>query len=123
MFQWTKWDHGCNCSPMPENAEKYKLNLGRLYGGVVETTHDNLYDKDDIGWEASVLVCGRKVTGRGGGGMTRDDGMKWVEEHILEFISSIILAASDNKAGQREIYDSLMERDPETGKFNSKRLE
>jgi hypothetical protein len=30
MFKWTKL-HGCNCTPLHNNGEKYLLNIGNIY--------------------------------------------------------------------------------------------
>jgi hypothetical protein len=114
MFKWIK-NHGCNCCPLTKGFSKYTINIGDIFGGVVEN------EDSPTNWSAKVTVLGKMITGRSGGGMTRDEGMRFVEEHVLEAISDI-LTASKNKADQREIYDSLFERN-DSGDLEQKLLE
>jgi hypothetical protein len=116
MFKWTKL-HGCNCSPLHNNGEKYLLNVGNIYIGIVETTHSSL---DDIGWSAEVQHDNKTITGKSGGGMTRDEGMTFVEHTISEYISQLLSVSAFNS---REIYDSLVQTDPKTGEWKQIRLE
>lgn len=106
MFKWTKI-HGCNCHPVPENGERYLLLVGDLYEGRVETIH-NPYNSKDIGWSASFRILGQEISGQSGGGLTRNEAMKWIEGRILDSIAAIEAVKNDP---HREIYDALVHVD------------
>lgn len=115
LFKWYK-THGCNCHPVAEGGERYHLDVARLYQGRVEL------NPQSVGWEAEVSVCGKTDTGQGGGGMTRDEGMAWVESVIKEHLKDLGHAVIGGPS-QREIYDALYREDEETGELYQPRLE
>jgi hypothetical protein len=118
MFKWTKL-HGCNCTPLHNNGEKYLLNIGNIYIGIVKTTHNPFFE-GDIGWSAEIQHDEKTITGKSGGGMTRDDGMAFVEQTIAEYVSQLLGVSA---FGGREIYDSVVQTDPKTGEWKKVRLE
>jgi hypothetical protein len=115
MFKWTK-THGCNCTPLGEGCEKYILNVGDLWGGIVESKCN---ERGEIWWESWYMVYDEKVSGNHGGGNTRDSCMKWIEERILENLNYMYNIPIDPT---RQIMDSVVEVD-ENGKWFQRVLE
>lgn len=74
--------------------------------------------RDDWGWMFSILD--REITGAGGGGITRDECMKKVEEHILNSIQEIQAVSGYY---ERKIFDSLVQVDKTTKEWYQERLE
>lgn len=105
-FIWHR-QHGCNCCPLPEGGEKYSLDVADTYRATVDYSPAR-------GWGVMVRYPQGNSTGRGGGGLTRDEAMTWAEEHIVESLTMIrcLMGASSFggvRPGQRTIYDSLIE--------------
>jgi hypothetical protein len=117
MFKWIK-THGCNCHPVPDGCERYWLNVGDLYQGTVESK--KLEWETGVSWSAEVFVASQVhcLTGMSGGGMTRDEGMEFVEQRIWDCLKALKAALDDP---HREIYDALSKRN-EKGEFEQERL-
>lgn len=123
MFEWKKDTHGCNCCPVPKGGEKYTLCIGRLFVGTVKSLHDKYKDPEKIAaWESEVSFLGHVITGHGGGKMSRNEHMFWVETTIRECIKEISNTMF-YKPGRRRIKDILCQTNPETGKLEQKLLE
>ncbi len=115
-FKWIK-QRAYNSRALAAGEERYFLNVGDVYGGLVFTRHDG--DKY-LGWSAEYHVCGKMLSGRSGGGMTRDDGFAFVEMMVAAALEEVRSVGKDQ---HREIYDSLLETDDKTGELSRKRLE
>lgn len=112
MFKWIK-THGCNCHPLAEGTEKYILNVGDIWGGIVQS-HPSETSPGKFYWESWYTVCDKKVSGQSGGPGGRNENMKWIEERIAAAINQIEWAKADDK---RIIVDALWQKDEETGEF------
>lgn len=118
MFKWVKVS-GCNCCPLEEGTEKYILNVGDVWGGVVQSHSCGENEPGKFYWESSYTVCGNQVSGQSGGGYTRDENMEWIENAILEAIRQV---ESVSKLPIRKIFNALCERNPVTGEFEQKEI-
>lgn len=102
MFKWVKI-HGCNCSPLDSGAEKYILNVGDVWGGIVQSSLDEL-DNGRVIWESWYTVFDKNVSGQTGGPYDRQYSMDWIEERITESLSQIGIVDDDPS---RVIVDGL----------------
>ena len=119
MFKWNKM-HGCGCTPLLKNGEKYILTVGDVFCGIVQTLHE-LHDTDTISWSADFQVCGKSVGGMSGGELTRDECMAWVEDRVIKNLSEFHSVLHGSR--QREIYDAEVKLDKATGEWVQERLE
>lgn len=110
MFKWIKI-HGCNCHPLERGSEKYIINVGDIWGGIVQS-HPCEYEPGKFTWESWYTVFGQKVSGQSGGTFTRDDSMEWIEKRIADALSQI-RSVQDNPT--RTIFDCLWQTNEETG--------
>jgi hypothetical protein len=112
MFQWKK-SRGCGCHPRKDGTERYLLNVGDVYGGVVES-HPSETLPGEFVWESWYTVGDRKVSGMKGGPGGRNVHMEWIEQRITDALSQIESARSNTN---RQIVDSLAIKDDVTGEF------
>lgn len=116
MFRWIKTS-GCDCCPVADGCERYLLNVGDLFGGRVES-HKSPHT-GELSWEYMYSVCGKEYSGGSGGGTTRDSGMKYVEDKILDSITKLRWVHANP---ERKIFSALVEKDPVTGEYSQKEL-
>ncbi len=111
MFEWTK-SHGCNCHPIGEGCEKYHLNVGDIYSGIVQSK--KCEKSGQVYWESSYMVCDKEVSGQSGGPCGRNENMAWIERRITDALNQLFSAHEDPR---RKIVDSLWQ-DDEFGKLH-----
>ncbi len=116
MFRWIKTS-GCNCHPVGDGCERYVLNVGDVFGGRVES-HRSSYT-GEVWWEYMYTLLGKDYSGGSGGGTTRDSGMKYVEEKILNACKAI---CGVEASPVRKIFSALVEKDPATGEYRQREL-
>lgn len=117
MFKWVKVS-GCNCCPLEEGTEKYILNVGDVWGGVVQS-HVCKNEPGKVYWESFYTVCDKDVSSQSGGPHGRNENMQWIEDRISEALSQM---NSARIYPDRCIKNALYERDPITGEFEQKEI-
>lgn len=116
-FRWTKHTHRSS-QKLPDGCELYRLNVGDLWGGTVESKPCE--HEGGVYWEAWYTVCGKQVSGQSGGGAGRDECMAMVERYISEAVAG--LAAATSGSG-RKIFSSVCEIDKATGEVVQQEVE
>lgn len=117
MFKWIK-THGCNCCPLEKGTEKYILNVGDVWGGIVQS---HVYKhSDEVYWESIYTVCGNEVSSQSGGPWGRDENMASIEKRIID---ALIQVEHARENPVRRIFDALWEKDPVTGEFSQEELQ
>jgi hypothetical protein len=116
MLKWIR-THGCSCHPLAEGTEKYFINIGDVWGGIVQS-HPATKEGSFV-WESWYTVRGEKVSGMSGGGFGRDQSMEWIERRIVDAIAEVDAVRS---SPVRRIFDSLCEKDPVTGEWRQQEL-
>lgn len=105
-FMWVK----CDCGS--QMCERYVLQIGKLYTGIVESRPVLQEDgSEKVNWGATILVAGDSVTGHSGGGNSRDYYMDFVESNIYTWLRELFQFINIDSMPEREIWSASYERD------------